>query len=53
MEKNIEIHKAPWYIIDEPKFPFRGLLLGMQQVYLHKIFCSFQNQFDFHEEGMQ
>ena len=26
--KTVEVHKAPWYIHDEPRFAFRGLLLG-------------------------
>lgn len=26
--KNVEVRHAPWYIEDEPRFAFRGLLLG-------------------------
>jgi hexosaminidase len=26
--KNVEVRNAPWHIQDEPRFAFRGLLLG-------------------------
>ena len=26
--KNVEVRHAPWHIQDEPRFAFRGLLLG-------------------------
>ena len=25
------LHSAPWTIIDKPRFPYRGLLIGMMQ----------------------
>lgn len=26
--KSVQVYKAPWYILDKPRFPYRGLLLG-------------------------
>lgn len=27
--KTVQIHKAPWFIQDKPRFAYRGLLLGI------------------------
>lgn len=32
--KTVQIHKAPWFIQDKPRFAYRGLLLGRIQSFV-------------------
>jgi hypothetical protein len=34
----IELHSAPWTIMDMPRFPYRGLLIGMLIGICHPFF---------------
>ena len=31
--KTVQIYKAPWSILDKPRFPYRGLMLGESKFY--------------------
>lgn len=35
--KTVEVYKAPWYIQDEPRFVFRGLLLGKKMLRIRQV----------------
>lgn len=38
--KSVQVYKAPWYILDKPRFPYRGLLLGRLHMSLESIFIN-------------